>query len=88
MKKNHYYLYAGKTAATYTSILAAMDNATEAVAAFSQKYGMYPFTDPSKGGKHGFYEGEVAGTAMEHQTFSAMPTNLLTNKQVTIIEEL
>ena len=61
-----YYLYAGKP--DYAPILTAMDKATELVAKFSEKFGDYPFADPTKGGKHGFYEG-LNGGAMEHQTF-------------------
>ncbi len=74
-----YYLYAGKSGATYTSIVTSMDKATECVAAFSQKFGDYGFIDPSKGGKHGFVEGCVSGTAMEHQTFSSFATGVLTS---------
>lgn len=81
-----YYLYAGKTLAGYTSILTAMDKATELVAKFGEKFGDYPFPDPSKGGKHGFYEG-LNGGAMEHQTFSAMSTASLTSTS-TLIHEL
>ena len=79
-----YYLYAGKT--SYTSILAAMDKATELVAKFGEKFGDYPFPDPLKGGKHGYYEG-LNGGAMEHQTFSAMATSALTSTS-TLIHEL
>ena len=81
-----YYLYAGKTAATYTSILTAMDKATELVSKFGEKFGDYPFPDPLKGGKHGYYEG-LNGGAMEHQTFSAMSTASLTSTS-TLIHEL
>ncbi len=81
-----YYLYAGKTAGGYTSILAAMDKATELVAKFGEKFGDYPFPDPAKGGKHGYYEG-LNGGAMEHQTFSAMSTASLTSTS-TLIHEL
>lgn len=73
-----YYLYAGKTAGTYTTIVGNMDKATECLAAFSNKFGDYGFIDPAKGGKHGFVEGCVSGTAMEHQTFSSFATNTLT----------
>ena len=79
-----YYLYAGKT--DYTPILTAMDKATELVSKFSQKFGDYPFPDPLKGGKHGFYEG-LNGGAMEHQTFSAIATSALTSTN-TLIHEL
>lgn len=79
-----YYLYAGKP--DYSSILTAMDKATELVAKFGQKFGDYPFPDPLKGGKHGFYEG-LNGGAMEHQTFSAIATSALTSTN-TLIHEL
>jgi len=79
-----YYLYAGK--ADYTAILAAMDKATEALTLFSNKFGNYGFTDPTKGGKHGFYEGLSPGGGMEHQTFSAIGTESLTNVSILIHE--
>jgi hypothetical protein len=79
-----YYLYAGKT--DYSAILTAMDKATELVAKFGEKFGDYPFPDPLKGGKHGYYEG-LNGGAMEHQTFSAMSTASLTSTS-TLIHEL
>ena len=79
-----YYLYAGKT--DYTPILAAMDKATEALSLFSNKFGNYGFTDPIKGGKHGFYEGLSPGGGMEHQTFSAIGTESLTNVSILIHE--
>ena len=79
-----YYLYAGKT--DYSTILTAMDKATELVAKFGEKFGNYPFPDPAKGGKHGYYEG-LNGGAMEHQTFSAISTSALTSTN-TLIHEL
>ncbi len=81
-----YYLYAGKSAATYTSIVAAMDTATKIVTKFAPLFGNYPYPDPLKGGKHGFYEG-CPGGAMEHQTFSAMSTGSLQSKS-TLVHEL
>ena len=79
-----YYLYAGKT--NYNPILAAMDKATEALMLFSNKFGNYGFTDPTKGGKHGFYEGLSPGGGMEHQTFSAIGTGSLTDVSILIHE--
>ncbi len=79
-----YYLYPGK--ADYNLILSAMDKATEALTLFSNKFGNYGFTDPTKGGKHGFYEGLSPGGGMEHQTFSAMGTASLTNVSILIHE--
>lgn len=79
-----YYLYFGKT--DYVPILAAMDKATEALTLFSNRFGNYGFTDPLKGGKHGFYEGLSPGGGMEHQTFSAIGTESLTNVSILIHE--
>ena len=79
-----YYLYPGKT--DYLPILAAMDKATEALTLFSTKFGNYGFTDATKGGKHGFYEGLSPGGGMEHQTFSAIGTESLTNVSILIHE--
>jgi hypothetical protein len=75
-----YYLFAGKAAATYNTILASMDKVTELVAGFGSKFGNYGFVDKTKGGKHGFYEGLGTFGGMEHQTFSAISTNSLNNK--------
>ena len=72
-----YYLFANKT--TYAPILNAMDKVTELVQGFGSKYGDYGFIDKTKGGKHGFYEGLGSFGGMEHQTFSAISTNSLTN---------
>lgn len=75
-----YYLFPGK--ADYNPILAAMDKTTELVAAYGQKFGDYAFNNPLKGGKHGFYEGLANFGGMEHQTFSAISTNSLTNRKL------
>ena len=72
-----YYLFAGKT--DYTPILNAMDKVTELLHEFSLKFGDYGFLDKLRGGKHGFYEGLGTFGGMEHQTFSAISTNSLTN---------
>jgi aminopeptidase N len=81
-----YYLLAGKTAALYTTIVTAMDKATELLTKFSEKYGDYGFIDPAKGGKHGFYEGLSGAEGMEHQTFSAISTSSISDKNVLIHE--
>lgn len=78
-----YYLLRGKSAATYTSIVNAMDIQNQVLAAFSNKFGDYPF----KRDKHGFYEGLGGAGGMEHQTFSAMATSALTS-QTTLSHEL
>lgn len=77
-----YNLFPGKTSATYTSILNALDKSMLELTAFSQKYGDYPF----KNEKHGFYEFGFGG-GMEHQTFSGMGSSALTSWS-TIAHEL
>lgn len=72
-----YYLFPGKTAGTYTNILNALDNAKLEVTAFSDKFGEYPF----KNEKHGYYEFGWGG-GMEHQSFSAMGSGVLTSWSV------
>ncbi|MGG9960175.1 M1 family aminopeptidase [Ferruginibacter sp. SUN106] len=78
-----YYLLSGKTAATYTSIVTAMDKINLVLAAFSAKFGDYPF----KLEKHGFYDGLVGAGGMEHQTFSAIDPTALTDLR-TLAHEL
>lgn len=78
-----YNLHRGKTAATYTSILTAMDNMTTLLSALSTRFGDYPY----KNDKHGFYEGLGGAGGMEHQTFSAIASGALTNSQ-TLAHEL
>jgi hypothetical protein len=63
-----YYLLAGNAASYYTSAITAMDKINPVVTAYSQKLGDYPF----KLEKHGFYDGLVGASGMEHQTFSAI----------------
>ena len=77
-----YNLFPGKTSATYTSILNALDKSMLELSTFSQKYGDYPF----KNEKHGFYEFGFGG-GMEHQTFSGMGSSALTSSS-TIAHEL
>lgn len=69
-----YNIFQGKTAATYTNILNALDMSRLELTAFSNKFGDYPF----KNEKHGFYEFGWGG-GMEHQTFSAMGASALTS---------
>lgn len=78
-----FYLFRGKSAATYTNILNAMDIQTQVLTAFSNKFGDYPY----KRDKHGFYEGLGGAGGMEHQTFSAIATSSLTS-QSTLAHEL
>jgi hypothetical protein len=70
-----YYLFRGKTAATYNTILTAMNKVAEVMAAFSIKFGDYPF----KNEKHGFYEGLGGAGGMEHQTFSAIASSSISS---------
>ncbi len=70
-----YNLFRGKSAASYNSIIDAMDKVNDVLLAFSDKFGDYPF----KNEKHGFYEGLGGAGGMEHQTFSAIASNSLTS---------
>ncbi len=72
-----YYLFPGKSAGTYTNILNALDVSKLEVAAFSTKFGAYPYADE----KHGYYEFGWGG-GMEHQSFSAMGSGVLTSWSV------
>lgn len=69
-----YFLFPGKTAGTYTSILTALDHSMAELSAFSNVFGDYPFKDE----KHGFYEFGWGG-GMEHQSISAMGSGALTS---------
>jgi hypothetical protein len=62
-----YYFLKGKPAGDYTTLVNAYDKGSLELAAFSNKYGDYPF----KNEKHGYYEFGWGG-GMEHQSFSAM----------------
>ena len=73
-----YYLFRGKTAGTYTTILTAMDNMRMALDSLSDRYGDYGF----KNEKHGFYEGLQGAAGMEHQTFSAIATGSISSNSV------
>lgn len=76
-----YNLFRGKT--SYTAILTAMDNMNPLLAALSQRMGDYPF----KKEKHGFYDGLLGASGMEHQTFSGIATASLTSNR-TLAHEL
>lgn len=69
-----YFIFPGKTAGTYTSILNALDNSMAELTAFSSVFGDYPF----KTEKHGYYEFGWGG-GMEHQSISAMGAASLTS---------
>lgn len=75
-----YFLFGGK--GSYTSILSALDKSKNHLTNFSSKFGDYPF----KNEKHGFYEFGWGG-GMEHQSFSAMGSGVLTDWS-TIAHEL
>jgi Peptidase family M1 domain len=78
-----YNLLRGKTATNKNNAIAAFDKINPVVSLFSSKIGDYPF----KLEKHGFYDGLVGATGMEHQTFSGMNTGALTSIQ-TLTHEL
>ena len=69
-----YYIFKGKSAGTYTSLLNALDFSKLELTAFSNKFGDYPF----KKEKHGYYEFGWGG-GMEHQSFSAMGSGVLSD---------
>ena len=76
-----YNLFRGK--ASYTNILTAMDNMNPLVTALSQRFGDYPF----KNEKHGFYDGLLGASGMEHQTFSGIASGSLASNR-TLAHEL
>lgn len=78
-----YSLLAGKPAATYTTYLTALDKMNLVIAAYSQKFGDYPF----KNDKHGYYDGLVGAGGIEHQGGACIATGQLTNLQ-TLAHEL
>lgn len=69
-----YFIFPGKTSATYTNILNALDRSMLELTAFSNYFGDYPF----KTEKHGYYEFGWGG-GMEHQSLSAMGGGSLTS---------
>lgn len=69
-----YFLFPGKSADTYTSILTTLDHSMAELTAFSSVFGDYPFKEE----KHGYYEFGWGG-GMEHQSISAMGDSSLTS---------
>ena len=69
-----YFLFPGKSAGTYTSILTTLDHSMAELTAFSSVFGDYPFKEE----KHGYYEFGWGG-GMEHQSISAMGDSSLTS---------
>ena len=59
-----YNLLTGRTLAQYNANIAAMDKMMLVIAAYSQKFGDYPF----KNEKFGYYDGLVGAGGIEHQT--------------------
>ncbi len=80
---SYFYLLAGKQSSYYSSALDAMRKMDAVVQAFGNKLGDYPFLLE----KHGYYDGLVGASGMEHQTFSGMASNALTSL-VTLDHEL
>ncbi|MBL7748144.1 MAG: hypothetical protein JNM19_11985, partial [Chitinophagaceae bacterium] len=78
-----YNLFQGKTTTTYNNILTAMDRINPLVVSFSSKFSDYPF----KNEKHGFYDGLLGASGMEHQTFSGINSGSLTSTR-TLTHEL
>ncbi|MFN8291990.1 MAG: M1 family aminopeptidase [Chitinophagaceae bacterium] len=73
-----YNLFRGKTAGSYNTILTSMDLMNTVIQAFSSKYSDYPFRNE----KHGYYEGLEGAGGMEHQTFSAISSFVLSSRSV------
>ena len=70
-----YYMLRGKTNTYYNNALTALDKVKTVLQAFSQKFGDYPF----KAEKHGFYDGLMGASGMEHQTFSGIATGSMSS---------
>lgn len=79
-----YNLFRGKTTTTYNNILTAMDRINIVLASFSSKFSDYPF----KNEKHGFYDGLLGASGMEHQTFSGIATGGSLTSHRTLSHEL
>ena len=77
-----YHLLANRKT-SYATNIANLDKMNLVLAAYSQKFGDYPF----KKEKHGYYDGLVGAGGMEHQTSSCINTNSL-NSLTTIAHEL
>ncbi|MEP6582867.1 MAG: M1 family aminopeptidase [Ginsengibacter sp.] len=74
-----YNLLIGRTpASVYTTNVNNMDKMNLVLAAYSQKFGDYPF----KKEKHGYYDGLVNAGGIEHQTSSCIATGSLNSLSV------
>lgn len=80
---SYFYLLAGKQSSYYSNALDAMRKMDAVVQAFGEKLGEYPFLRE----KHGYYDGLVGASGMEHQTFSGIMSSALTSL-VTLDHEL
>ena len=74
----YWYLLAGKDASYYSNAITAMTKVNLVLQTFSSKLGDYPF----KKEKHGFYDGLVGASGMEHQSFSGIASSSLTYNSV------
>lgn len=68
-----YYLL--RNTPSHATIITAMDKINAVVQALGTKFGDYPF----KNEKHGFYDGLLGASGMEHQTFSGIANGSLTS---------
>lgn len=78
-----YNLLIGRSAASYNTNLTNLDKMNLVLAAYSQKFGDYPF----KNEKHGYYDGLVGAGGIEHQTSSCIAIGSL-NSLTTLAHEL
>lgn len=78
-----YNLLIGRSTASYNTNLVNLDKMKLVLAAYSQKFGDYPF----KNEKHGYYDGLVGAGGIEHQTSSCIATGSL-NSVSTLAHEL
>ena len=79
----YFYLLSGQPDFYYSNAITAMQKMNPVLLAFSNKLGDYPF----KNEKHGYYDGLVGASGMEHQTFSGITSDALTSL-VTLDHEL
>ncbi len=79
----YWYLLGNQQQSYYDNATAAMTKMNPVIQAFSNKLGDYPF----KNEKHGYYDGLVGASGMEHQTFSGIASDALTSL-VTLDHEL
>lgn len=73
-----YYMLRGRTASYYSNALNSLDKINTVLQSFSQKFGDYPF----KLEKHGFYDGLLGASGMEHQGFSGMASASMSSVSV------